>query len=124
MERFLATDTDHALGTANTINEHALKEAYETVRLQHAPPVVSGADLLDQIEAHTRVLPTGCDSIDAMLEGGCREGQVLELYGDSGNKENTQTKKKEFDFFFPVVSLSTASILSFFSQVPGKRSYA
>lgn len=84
VERFLITDTDIACGNTNAINEEALKEAYDNVRSQHAPPVVSGTDLLSQIESKLRILPFGCESIDAMLEGGFREGQVLEIYGDSG----------------------------------------
>jgi len=93
VERFLTTDTDIAYGHTNAINEEALKEAYENVRSQHAPPVLSGTDLLSQIESTLRILPFGCESIDAMLEGGFREGQVFEIYGDSGIYQGRQIDK-------------------------------
>ena len=63
-----------------------MREAYETVSLQYAPPVTNGTSLLQQIEQDIRFLNFGCLSIDKLLEGGAREGQVLELYGESGEQ--------------------------------------
>jgi hypothetical protein len=103
VERFLTTDTDVAYGHTSSINEEALKEAYENVRSQHAPPVVSGTDLLSQIESTLRIIPFGCKSIDDMLEGGFREGQVSEIYGDSGIYQGTKKKKNRDRLWFYIL---------------------
>jgi len=66
-------------------DEVLLLEAMNKVCCEHTPPAVDGSFLLSQIEKKTRFLPFGCASLDALLEGGLREGQVLELYGDSGS---------------------------------------
>ena len=122
VERFLTTDTDLTYGYTHPINEDALKEAYENVLSRHAPQIISGTDLLCQIESKIRILPFGCESIDAMLEGGFREGQVLELYGDSGIKKKhfqrivTCLLKLFYYFLFPSswhVSNSETFTLSF-----------
>lgn len=83
VERFLATDTDASINTVG-VDEEVLRQAYEAVRLAHSPPVVGGADLLQRVAAEARLLSTGCRSIDAMLDGGFLEGQVNEIFGDSG----------------------------------------
>lgn len=80
-------DTDRAHDPGNVVNEAALREAYEVVSLHHAPPITRGTALLRQIEESVRFLNFGCQSIDQMLEGGAREGQVLELYGESGAQQ-------------------------------------
>ena len=58
--------------------------ALDQIRERHAPAAVSAADLMHRIVHSTRVSPLGCASLDALLDGGVREGQVLELFGDSG----------------------------------------
>ena len=89
VERFLVIDTDAGIDAAG-VGEHALREAYEAVKLAHAPPVVGGAALLQRVAAEARLLSTGCRPIDDMLDGGFLEGQVNEIFGDSG--EETMAK--------------------------------
>ncbi len=109
VESFLATDTDVTYGHTTAINEDALKEAYENVRLHHAPPIVGGTDLLLQMQTKGRILPFGCASIDDMLEGGFREGQVFEIYGDSGMRD----KKINLMNLLPALSISIILVLIF-----------
>ena len=85
-----ATETTYDAATAGS--EVALQEAFDSVRLKFAPLVIPGTALLQQIESNVRILPFGCQPIDIMLEGGFREGQVMEIYGESGRQ--TVGKKK------------------------------
>jgi hypothetical protein len=49
-----------------------------------APAPWDGNALLAVLRDSFRLLPTGCDALDALLNGGVREGQVTELAGESG----------------------------------------
>lgn len=50
-----------------------------------APPMVSGLQLYYTLRDTRRLLPTGCESFDALMHGGLREGQHTEVYGESGS---------------------------------------
>lgn len=56
----------------------------EQIANKHAPQVLTGVELRAQLQA-TRVLPTGCKTLDTLLRGGVREGHLTELCGDSGS---------------------------------------
>ncbi|KAK7312501.1 hypothetical protein VNO77_36404 [Canavalia gladiata] len=49
------------------------------------PPLLNGLQLLEDAQRNKRVLSTGCEGIDALLEGGLREGQLTELVGPSSS---------------------------------------
>lgn len=66
-------------------DENALRSAFNFVLDHCTPPVQNGAHLLRHVQKVTRFLPFGCKPIDDMLQGGLREGQILELYGESSS---------------------------------------
>eukprot|EP00803_Ostreobium_quekettii_P006648 evm.model.scf_534.8 EVM.evm.TU.scf_534.8 scf_534:44241-45458(-) len=50
-----------------------------------APPVISGTALLKSLQTTSKLLSTGCESLDNLLRGGVRGGHHTELVGPSAS---------------------------------------
>lgn len=50
-------------------------------------PWLNGLELLNDVEQNKHVLSTGCERIDAFLQGGLREGYLTELVGPSSSSK-------------------------------------
>ena len=83
VEQFLTVSGSSNL-TDNKTDVKALQDAFNEVLNYYAPNAIRASSLLDDIKKKVRFLPTGCRNIDALLFGGVREGQVTEIYGESG----------------------------------------
>lgn len=87
MEDFLSTsEEDVILGLKG--DRDALRNAYNEVLRRYAPVQTPASSLLDDVESRVRFLPTGCAAIDRLLYGGVREGQLTEIYGETGKMMN------------------------------------
>ncbi|GAB4822360.1 hypothetical protein N2152v2_009406 [Parachlorella kessleri] len=63
----------------------ALEAVLKTLHEAYSPAIFNGAQLMSQL-AQSRLLPTGCPSIDSeLLRGGFREGQLAEVCGESAS---------------------------------------
>lgn len=62
-----------------------LRELQYLAASQHAAPPVSAATLLDTALANRLTISTGCRTIDDMLGGGLRTGEVVEIAGPPGS---------------------------------------
>lgn len=84
VENFITSSLQDLFPGGEIGNEDVLTQALNLVHQWHAPRAVPASELLRAIETKTRFLPFGCATIDALLDGGLREGHVTELCGDSG----------------------------------------
>ena len=75
LDRFLVSTT------AGTIPHADDGGGVEWVRTRVAAQPVSGIQLFTHLRSDVKVLPTGCPAIDALLNGGLREGQHTEVVG-------------------------------------------
>ena len=62
-----------------------LRELQYLAASQHAAPAMSAATLLDMALANRLTISTGCHTIDDMLGGGLRTGEVTEVAGGPGS---------------------------------------
>ena len=81
----LDLNLDHPASYAGGLPLEA-RRILEEAMVHHLAPVPrSGTDLYAHAATDVRVLPTGCDSLDALMGGGFREGQLTELAGESAS---------------------------------------
>ncbi|MQM06529.1 hypothetical protein Taro_039353 [Colocasia esculenta] len=89
VEDFLVNDLCALTGFAERepMSEALKKGIAQVVSLmdrQHQP-WLNGIDLLRDARGNKRILPTGCQGIDFVLQGGLREGLLVELVGPSSS---------------------------------------
>ncbi|BDA46231.1 DNA repair protein RAD51 homolog 4 [Coccomyxa sp. Obi] len=85
VEGFLSGRPRRHLPSGQSGKEQAYTALLEYVRCSVAPAVCSGAALLATLRS-TRLLPSGCESLDkGLLKGGLREGHHTEVAGESGS---------------------------------------
>lgn len=69
----------------STYSDEKLKAVLEESLCLHTPAPQTGNDLLHRLR-ESRLLPSGCEALDTkLLCGGMREGQMLEIAGDSAS---------------------------------------
>ncbi|KAG6526199.1 hypothetical protein ZIOFF_016179 [Zingiber officinale] len=61
-----------------------MREIFMTVGSRQ-PPWFNGLELLEDAKQNKHVLPSGCEGIDILLEGGFRIGQLTEIVGPSSS---------------------------------------
>mmetsp|Transcript_571 Transcript_571/g.1723 ORF Transcript_571/g.1723 Transcript_571/m.1723 type:complete len:330 (-) Transcript_571:687-1676(-) len=66
-------------------SQQAVDSLSACIAMHIAPRVCNGQELLERVSNRTRLLPTGCDSVDQLLRGGLREGQMTEVAGESAS---------------------------------------
>ncbi|XP_074563831.1 DNA repair protein RAD51 homolog 4 [Curcuma longa] len=49
------------------------------------PPWLNGLELIEDVKQNKHLLPSGCEGIDILLEGGFRIGQLTEIVGPSSS---------------------------------------
>uniref|UniRef100_A0A1D1Z4W9 DNA repair protein RAD51 4 n=2 Tax=Anthurium amnicola TaxID=1678845 RepID=A0A1D1Z4W9_9ARAE len=64
--------------------KQGMAQVLSVVDRQHQP-WLNGMDLLGDAWRNKRVLPTGCQGVDLLLQGGLREGLLVELVGPSSS---------------------------------------
>lgn len=103
-------------------NEAAAEPARSARPQPVSPSFVDGLQLYNLFSSGLRLLPTGCDSIDQLLRGGVREGQVTEIVGESASGKTqlclrltaaTATRGERVIYIDTTNSFSAKRVLSF-----------
>ncbi|XP_078444994.1 DNA repair RAD51-like protein [Wolffia australiana] len=89
VEDFLVNDLNSlaALAESEPMADNLKKAIAEVMSLidrQHRP-WLNGLELLEDAQTRKRFLPTGCQRVDLLLQGGLRAGQLVELVGPSSS---------------------------------------
>ncbi|KAH6765620.1 DNA repair RAD51-like protein [Perilla frutescens var. hirtella] len=64
--------------------KQGIKQVLSIIENRHRP-WLNGLELLEDSHLNKRTLSTGCERIDVLLQGGLREGHVIELVGPSSS---------------------------------------
>uniref|UniRef100_A0A5B7AVY2 RecA family profile 1 domain-containing protein n=1 Tax=Davidia involucrata TaxID=16924 RepID=A0A5B7AVY2_DAVIN len=64
--------------------KQGITQALSIIDGQHQP-WLNGMELLEDAQQNKHVLSTGCERIDTLLQGGLREGHLIELVGPSSS---------------------------------------
>ncbi|KAI8822397.1 P-loop containing nucleoside triphosphate hydrolase protein [Fimicolochytrium jonesii] len=84
------------------LSEEALDDVLDLVAQTMAPTMLRADEVWLQEQKRRAVLPTGCQGIDEILEGGCRTGEVTEFAGAPC------TGKTQLAFFTMITTLATS----------------
>ena len=99
MEYFVSSVNKDELKNRWGLDDQRVEALYAEVSHQHAPRSVNGSALLKQFEGGARFHPFGCSALDGLLLGGMRQGQVVELYGDSGERKQLVSSSNDATVF-------------------------
>lgn len=94
VEHFVSNVNEDEFKTRWVLDDQGVEALYTEVYHQHAPQSINGSTLLKQFESGNRFHPFGCSALDMLLQGGLRQGQVVELYGDSGEHKQVISSSK------------------------------